>query len=124
MVIFYAALEQQFVGDVRELPPRRHIAGRALAGELGDKLNALVENIGLLLARHGDRVLVRVAVNADLVAGVGDLLHLVGEGLDRMAGDEPRCLDAQSVKHLDETSRADRRPRRRRYRSRTKWSWS
>ena len=49
----------------------------------------------------------RVAVDADLVPGVGDLLHLIGKGLDRMAGDEPRRLDAEPAEELEQPQRAD-----------------
>jgi len=49
-------------------------------------------------SRLGDRVLVAVAVDADLVARVGHGLHFLGKGLDRVAGDELRGRDA--LEHL------------------------
>ena len=78
--------QQQLVGLGAELPPGRDVAARRLAGELSDHLDALVEDRLFLLGRHGDRVLVAVAVHADLVAGLGDRPHLLGEGLDRVTG--------------------------------------
>ncbi len=71
----------------------------------------MVEDVGLLLPAHRDRVLVAVAVHADLVAGGDDLLELLGEGLDRVARQEPGGRAGRSAR----TARAGaaRRPRRR-----------
>jgi len=44
-------LEQQLVGDVRELPPRRDVARRAPARDLLDQVDALDEDGLLLVAR-------------------------------------------------------------------------
>jgi hypothetical protein len=107
VVVLDAVLQQQLVGDVRELPPRRDVAGRALARDLLDQLDALQEDGLLLLARHRDRVLVRVAVHADLVAALDHHPGLLGEGLDRVAGDEPRRLDAVALEQLQQPRRAD-----------------
>ena len=71
------------------------------------QLDALVEDRFLLLARHRDRVLVRVAVEADLVSGVHDHADLLGKGLHGMARHEPRGLDAEALKQLDQPGRAD-----------------
>ena len=101
------ALEQELVRDVRELPPGRDVAGRALAGDLLDEVDALVEHGCLLLAGHRDRVLVGVAVDADLVAGRDDLLGLGGEGLDRVARDEPRGPEAVPLEQLQEARSSD-----------------
>src|SRR5215467_4637548 len=107
VVVFDAALQQQLVGDGRELPPGSDIAGRSLARKLSDELNTLVEHGDLLLACHRDRVLVRIAVNADLVSGIRDGLHLGRKGLDRVAGNEPGGLDAEPLKQLEQTQAAD-----------------
>ncbi len=107
VVVFDTPLEQQLVGDGRELPPGRHVAGRPPTRELRDELDALVQHLGLLLARHGDRVLVAVAMDADLVPGVGDGLHLGREGLDRMSGDEPGGLDPEPFEHPQQPRGAD-----------------
>ena len=101
------ALEEELVRDVRELPPRRDVAGRPLPGDLLDEADALVEHGRLLLARHRDRVLVGVAVDPDLVTARDDLLGLRREGLDRVAGDEPRRLQVVAVEELQEARRSD-----------------
>ena len=49
----------------------------------------------------------RIAVHADLVAGLGDRLHLLGEGLDRMRRDEPGGLDAEALEQAQKARRAD-----------------
>ena len=107
VVILDALLEQQLVADRAELPPGSDIARRAPAGKLAHQLDALVEHDFLLLGRNLDRVLVAVAVDADLVPGRGDSLHLLGEGLDRVAGDESGRLDAEALKQLQQARAAD-----------------
>ena len=67
----------------------------------------LVEDGLFLLGRHRHRVLVRVAMQPDLVAGIGHHLHLLGEGLDRVAGDEPGGAQAVVVEHLEQAGAAD-----------------
>lgn len=49
VVVLDAFLEQQLVGDVAEFPPRRDIAGRALAGHLRDQVDGFVEHDLFLL---------------------------------------------------------------------------
>ena len=107
VVVFEALLLEEFIGLGPEFPPRRHITAWALATQRGNDLNALVHDRLFLLGRHGDRVLVRIAVHADLVAGIGDRLHLLGKGLDGMTGDEPGGLDAPFVEQAKEPLRAD-----------------
>jgi hypothetical protein len=46
-------------------------------------------------------------MNADLVAGVGDHLHLLGECLDRVAGDEPRRGHVVPVEEPEQPWTAD-----------------
>src|SRR5258708_15881139 len=43
-------------------------------------------------------------MNADLVARVRNRLHLLGESLDRVAGDEPSSLDAEPIEQLQQAS--------------------
>lgn len=62
----------------------------------------------LLLERHGDRVLVAVAVQADLVARVCDHPALFGEGLERVAWDEPGRFDVVPLEHGQQAAYADR----------------
>jgi hypothetical protein len=68
----------------------------------------LVHDSSLLLQRHGDRVLVAVAVQPDLMACVGDHAAFFWERLERVAGDEPCGLDVVPLEHLQETADADR----------------
>ena len=107
VVVLDAVLQQQLVGHGRELPPGRHVAGRAAARDLLDQVDALEHHGLFLLRRHRDRVLVRVAVHADLVARVDDHLRLLGERLDRVAGDEPRRPQPVAVEELEQARRAD-----------------
>jgi hypothetical protein len=44
-----------------------------------DQVDAVVEDLGLLLPAHRDRVLMTVAVDADLVSGRNNLVELPGE---------------------------------------------
>ena len=105
VVVLDPALEQELVGDVGELPPRRHVAGRALARHALDEVDALVEHGGLLLAAHRDRVLVGVAVDPDLVTRRDDLLGLARERLDRVAGDEPGRPELVPPEELEQARR-------------------
>ena len=111
VVVLDPVLQQQLVRDVGELPPRRHVAGRPAPADALDEADALDQHGLLLLGRHRDRVLVRVAVHADLVAGVHDHLRLLGEGLDRVARDEPGRLQAVLVEQLQEAAASRPRPR-------------
>ena len=49
----------------------------------------MVQDVGFLLAAHRDRVLVAVAVHADLMPGRGHLVELLTERLDGVPGPEP-----------------------------------
>lgn len=49
-----------------------------------------------------------VAVQADLVAGVGDHAALFRESLEGVAGDEPGGFDVVLFKHLEKATDADR----------------
>lgn len=68
---------------------------------------ALVHDGGLLRQAHGRGVLVRVAVQPDLVAGVADERAFGGEGLEGVAGDEPRGLDVVGGEEGEEAADAD-----------------
>src|SRR2546426_10462752 len=67
VVVLEAALEQELVGDGTEFPPRRDVSRRAVAGQLLRELVTLVQDGLLLHPGHRDRILVRVAVDADLM---------------------------------------------------------
>ncbi len=90
VVVLVAELQQEVVRDVRDLPPRGDVADRLASREVLDQPDALLQNVPLLLRGHGDRVLVRVAVAADLVPLIDDPLDLIRKGLDRVTGDKPR----------------------------------
>src|SRR4051794_4161265 len=107
MVVLVAVLEQELVGGVGGLPPGCDVADRLPTGEVFYQPDALLENVPLLLRCHGDRVLVRIAVAPDLVPGVYDRLHLLREGLYRVAGDEPGSLHIVLLEELQEARRAD-----------------
>jgi hypothetical protein len=64
----------------------------------------LVHDSSLLLQRHGDRVLVAVAVQADFMASVGDHAAFFWERLERVTGNEPCGLDVVPLEHLQETA--------------------
>jgi hypothetical protein len=51
---------------------------------------------------------VAVAVQSDLMAGVGDHAAFFWERLERVAGNEPCGLDVVSLEHLQETADTDR----------------
>ena len=107
MVVLDSTFQEQFVGDRAEFPPRRDVAGRAPAGNLGYEVDTLVEHGFFLLAGHRDRILVGVAVYADLVPCLHHHGRLFREGFDRVAGDEPRGLDAKALEQIDQPWRAD-----------------
>ena len=105
MVVLDPALQQKFVADGGELPPWRDIAARPPAGESGHEVDAFIEHRGFLLAGHFDRVFMRITVNADFVTGVCDGAHLLRKRFDRMAGDEPRRLDAEPFEQSQQPGR-------------------
>src|SRR5215813_6070211 len=107
VVVQNPLLEQQLVADRAELPPWRDIADRLTALEPSNQFDTFVEH-GLFLDRgHRDRVLVRIAMNADLVAGPGHRLHLLWKRLDRMTGDEPGRLDPEAAEQVQEPRLSD-----------------
>lgn len=73
---------------------------RRLAAELSQHTVGFVQNISLLLNGHVFRVLVRVSVKSDFVAGVPDRRHLLWEGLQGVTGNEPGRFDTVLVEHL------------------------
>ena len=107
VVVLDASLKQQLIGDAGELPPRRNIAGGATVRDTLDQVDAPVENRRLLLAAHCDRVFVAVAVDADLVAFVHDPPKLVREGLDGVAGHEPRGWQVVFFEQVEQPRHAD-----------------
>lgn len=107
VVVLDAALEEQLVGDAAELPPRGDVPGGAMPRHLLDQRDALIEDLGLLLAGHRDRVLVGVTVYADLVARLDDHAGLLGEGLHRVTGDEPGGAQVVAAEQLEQARHPD-----------------
>ena len=107
VVVFDALFQEQLGGDARKLPPRRDVPGRRPCREPLDQLDALVHHRLFLLGRHGDGIFVRVAVHADLVTGIDHQFALLGKGLDRMAGNEPRGRDGKTFEQIDQPRYAD-----------------
>ena len=78
------------IGRVRaELPPRGAMADRFLTCQVLDEVDRDLNDVIFLLTREVGRILVRVAVDTDLVTGVSDCLDFLFECLDRVTGDEP-----------------------------------
>ena len=76
--------------------------GRRPEGGL-DEVDAVAQDGLFLLGRHGDGILVPVAVDhADLVTRRDDLLDLLGESLDRVTRDEPGRLDAVPLEQVED----------------------
>jgi hypothetical protein len=67
-----------------------------------------VHDSSLLLQRHSNGILVAIAVQANLVAGVGDHAALFRESLERVARDEPGGFDVVLFKHLEKAADTDR----------------
>jgi hypothetical protein len=107
-VIVFDAVAQQHLGAfLGGFPPGRYTPLGWLAAEVGEKPVGLVQDVALLLQRHISGVLVRVAVQADLVAGIPDHGAFLGEGLQAVARDKPRCLDVVLLQELEQASGAD-----------------
>jgi hypothetical protein len=102
VVVGDAPLHQYLDRGRRDLPPRRDVAHRPAPPVLLNQADALVEDRLLLLAGQGERVLVAVPVQADLVAGGGDHVGLAREAFDRVAGYEPRLLQAEAVEEPEQ----------------------
>src|SRR5215213_5972751 len=107
VIVLVVVLEQKLVGRGGYLPPRRDVADRLPASHVLDQLEGLLQNVPLLLRRHRDRVLVRVAVAPDLVPRVYHYLDLVRKGLDRVTRDEPRRLEVVLLEEFEQTRRPD-----------------
>src|SRR5215208_6428956 len=107
VVVGDAILEEERHRGRAQLPPGGHVSGRAPPCKALDEINALVENSLFLLRRHGNRVLMGVPVETDLVPGVSHHLHLPGEGLDRVARDEPGGAETVFIEHLEQPGASD-----------------
>src|SRR4051794_34993102 len=101
------ALQEQADGSGTQLPPRGDVAARLVAEEPLDERDALHQDGFLLLHRHRDRILMGIAVETDLMAGLGHHRHFLGERLDGVAGDEPGRLDAMPLEQLQQARTPD-----------------
>lgn len=103
VVVLDAVLEEQLGALFARLPPGRDAAARRVAVVKGcEHAVRLVEDEPLLLNGHVGRVLVRVAVESNLVACVPHGGHVFGEGLEAVARDEPGAFDVilgQQLQH-------------------------
>src|SRR5699024_7759087 len=100
-------LLEQLWSVCAQLPPRGDVAKRLAAGEVRDELDGLLHDDVFLTVRHCDGVLVAIAVGADLMSVVVHHLALVREGLERMTGDEPACLEIAAFEHLQQPGNSD-----------------
>ena len=100
-------VEQQRIRHLGELPPGRDVPCRAPAACPLEHLDALHQDGAFLVGGHGERVLVRVAVQADLVGRLDDQLGFSREALGGVTGDEPRALQAVLAEQLQQPRHAD-----------------
>lgn len=107
MVVLDAVAEQQLGTLLAGLPPRSDAPSRRLPAELGQELPRLVEHVSLLLHGHVCGVLMGVAVQPDLVAGVAHHGAFFRERLQGVSGDKPRCFDVVLVKQFQYAARPD-----------------
>lgn len=107
VVVLNAVREQQLRALLARLPPGDDVSPRRLSAEVREQAVRLVEDVALLLDGHVDGVLVRVPVQADLVAGIPHHRALLREGLERVARDEPRGFDVVLLEELEQAARAD-----------------
>lgn len=84
--------------------PRCHTSAGRLSSELGEHAIGFVQNVPLLFDAHVGRVLVRIAMKANLMSRVADGGHLLREGFEGMTWNEPCCLDSVLVKELQKAS--------------------
>lgn len=101
MVILQTILEHQLGALLARFPPRRDHATRRLSTKVLDQLVALIHDGGLLFEAHCSGVLVGVAVQTNLVAGIPDHCALFGKSLEGMPGYEPCCFDVVLGKELE-----------------------
>ena len=68
----------------------------------------LVHDGSLLLQCHGDWILVTVAVQTDLMAGISNHTTFFWERLERVSRNKPGGLDVVFFEHLQQTTDTDR----------------
>lgn len=104
MVVLQAILQHQLCAFLRRLPPRRNNPSWCFTMlKVRDQPITFVHDSSLLLQRHFLRILVRVAMETDFVAGVNDHSAFRWEGFQRVSGNEPRCGDTVLLEHLQKS---------------------
>lgn len=68
----------------------------------------LVHDSSLLLQCHGNRILVTVTVQTDLMTSICDHTAFLWKRLERVARNEPGRLDVVSLEHLQKPTNTDR----------------
>lgn len=82
VIVFQSITEHQFSTFLTTLPPRRHYTPWRLASlKVLDETVAFVHDGRLLLKSHGDRILMAVTVETDLVPGIYDHPAFLWESL-------------------------------------------
>src|SRR5437868_10558204 len=102
VIVFDPIFQEQPHGHRTLFPPGRDVPYRALPPQIADEVNALVQDGLLLFRRHGDGILMRVPVQADLVPGIGYHLHLPRKRFDGVTGDEPGGCDPVPVEQIEQ----------------------
>ena len=86
MIILNAHIKQEFRALLRAFPPRHDIPLRPLTPtEFRQDRDAFLHDRALLFDTHRARVLVRVSVQPNFVAGIPDRCHLFWEGLETVS---------------------------------------
>src|SRR5262249_12865097 len=72
VIVFDSSFQKQLISHRTELPPGCNITRWAFTRKLGQYFETLIEDCFLLVAGHGDRIFVTVAMNPDFMAGISD----------------------------------------------------
>lgn len=93
VIILDAIVKQQLRTLFTCFPPRRYATSWRLAGKLSQHVICLVKNLALLFNGHVRRVLVRVAMEADLMTSITYGGHILRKRLEAVAWNEPCRFD-------------------------------
>ena len=105
MVIFNTIREEEFRRFFADLPPWCHRPSRWLAPtEVCELAICLVQNVFLLFHTHVYWVLMRVAMQTDLMTCISHHGAFFGKGLEGMSRYEPRGRDLVLFEELEKTS--------------------
>ena len=78
------------------------MGGGAVPSYPFDESDTGTEDLFFLLASHGNRLLMRIAVRAYFVSGLDHPPHLRRKGFERMPRDKPRRRDVVLVKKFEQ----------------------